>query len=99
MLVGLPYLRDVCRKARSGCFGPFVRYEYFPAIIARKKEEKEENSKKKEEEEIKNYNFKKREEKTQHNPSRNITTEYTNLEVNQVLASGIFLDLFKCCQA
>ena len=41
MLVGLPYLRDVCRKARSGCFGPFVRFEYFPVIIGQKKEEKE----------------------------------------------------------
>ena len=30
VLVGLPYLWDVCRKARSGCFGPFVSYEYFP---------------------------------------------------------------------
>ncbi|MBW1635360.1 MAG: hypothetical protein JRJ68_03695 [Deltaproteobacteria bacterium] len=57
--VGLPYLRDVCRKARSGCFGPFVRYEYFPVIIGQKKEEKEANPKKKEEEEIKIYNFKK----------------------------------------
>ncbi len=54
MLVGLPYLRDVCRKARSGCFGPFVSYGYFPVIISQKKEEKEENPKKKEEEGTKN---------------------------------------------
>lgn len=57
VLVGLPYLRDVCRKARSDYFGPFVRYEYFPVIIGQKKEEKEENPKKKEEEEIKNNNY------------------------------------------
>jgi hypothetical protein len=55
VLVGLPYLRDVCRKARSGCFGPFVRYEYFPAIIGRKREEKEGNPKKKGEGEINIY--------------------------------------------
>ena len=52
MLVGLPYLRDVYRKARSGCFGPFVRYEYFLVIIGQRKEEKEEKTKKKEEEDI-----------------------------------------------
>ncbi len=73
VLVGLPYLRDVCRKARSGCFGPFVRYEYFPAIIGRKKEEKEEHQKKKEEEEINNYNYKRREEKQTEKKRRNIT--------------------------
>lgn len=53
VFVGLPYLQDVCRKARSGCFGPFVSYEYLPVIIGQKKEEKEENPKKKEEEETK----------------------------------------------
>ncbi len=47
VLVGLPYLRDLSRKARSGCFWPFVCYEYFPVIIAQKREEKEENPKKK----------------------------------------------------
>lgn len=73
VLVGLPYLRDICRKARSGCFGPFVRYEYFPAIIARKKEEKEEHPKKKEEEEINIYNYKNREEKQIEKKRRNIT--------------------------
>ena len=73
MLVGLPYLRDVCRKARSGCFGPFVRYEYFPAIIARKKEEKEENSKKKEEEKTNIYNYKNSEEKQTEKKRCNIT--------------------------
>ncbi len=73
VLVGLPYLRDVCRKARSGCFGPFVRYEYFPVIIGQKKEEKEENPKKKEEEEIKNYNYKKRKEKQTEKKRHNIT--------------------------
>ncbi len=73
VLVELPYLRDVSGKARSGCFEPFVRYEYFPVIIVQKKEEKEEMPKKKEKEDIKIYNFKKqgrksnREEKTQHN--------------------------------
>ncbi len=56
------------------CFGPFVRYEYFPVLIGQKKEEKEENPKKKEEEEIKNNNYKNREEKTQHNLSHTITT-------------------------
>lgn len=65
VLVGLPYLRDVCRKARSGCFGPFVRYELFPVILGQKREEKEGNPKKKEEEEIKIYNYKK--EKKRHN--------------------------------
>ena len=52
VLVGLPYLRDLSRKARSGCFGPFARFEYFPVIIVQKKEEKEEKTKKKEEEDI-----------------------------------------------
>jgi hypothetical protein len=74
VLVGLPYLRDVCRKARSGCFGPFVRYEYFPVIIGPQKEEKKGNTKKKEEEEIKNYNYKKREEKQTEKKRHNITT-------------------------
>ena len=73
VLVGLPYLRDVCRKARSGCFGPFVCFEYFPVIIGQKKEEKEENSKKNEEEEIKNNNYKKREEKQTEKKRHNIT--------------------------
>ena len=52
MSVRLPYLRDLSRKARSGNFGPFVRYEYFPDTIDKKKEEKEEKPKKIEEEEI-----------------------------------------------
>jgi hypothetical protein len=73
MLVGLPYLGDVCRKARSGCFGPFVRYELFPAIIGQKEEEKEEHPKKKEEEEINIYNYKRREEKRTEKKRRNIT--------------------------
>jgi hypothetical protein len=73
VLVGLPYLRDVCRKARSGRFGPFVRHEYFPAIIGRKKKEKEGNPKKKEEEEINIYNYKNREEKRTEKKRRNIT--------------------------
>ena len=73
VFVGLPYLRDVSRKARSGCFGPFLRHEYFPCIIGQKKEEKEENPKKKEEEDINRLQRQKqgrktnREEKTQHN--------------------------------
>jgi hypothetical protein len=58
VFVGLPYLRDVYRKARSGCFGPFVHYECFPVILGQKKEEKEGNPKKKEEGEIKTYNYK-----------------------------------------
>jgi hypothetical protein len=58
VLVGLPYLRDLSRKARSGCFGPFARYEYFPVIIDQKMEEKEEKPKKIEEEEINIYNYK-----------------------------------------
>jgi len=73
VLVGLPYLRDVCRKARSGCFGPFVCYECFPVIIDREKEEKEGNSKKKEEEEINIYSYKKREEKQIEKKRCNIT--------------------------
>ncbi|MCD6388649.1 MAG: hypothetical protein J7L69_04495 [Desulfobulbaceae bacterium] len=73
VLVGLPYLRDVCRKARSGCFGPFVRYEYFPVIIGQKKEGNEENPKKKEEEEIKINTYKKREEKKTDKKRHNIT--------------------------
>ena len=73
VLVGLPYLRDVCRKARSGCFEPFVRYEYFPAIIGRKKKETGENPKKKEKEEINKYNYKRREEKKTEKKRRNIT--------------------------
>ena len=73
VLVGLPYLRDVCRKARSCCFGPFVRYEYFPVIIGQKKEGNEENSKKKEEEEIKNNTYKTREEKQTKKKRHNIT--------------------------
>jgi len=36
VLVGLPYLRDVLRKARSGCFGPFVSFEYFPCSYCSK---------------------------------------------------------------
>ena len=73
VLVGLPYLRDLSRKARSGCFGPFARYEYFPVIIGQNKEEKEEKTKKKEEEDINRLQRQKqgrktnREEKTQHN--------------------------------
>jgi hypothetical protein len=63
VFVGLPYLRDVCRKARSGCFEPFVRHKYFPVFIDRKKEEKEGNPKKKEEGEINIYNYKNWEEK------------------------------------
>lgn len=63
MLVGLPYLRDVRRKARSGCFEPFVCYEYFPDVIDQKMEEKEEKPKKMEEEEINIYNYKDYEEK------------------------------------
>ncbi len=73
VFVGLPYLRDVYRKARGGCFGPFVRYGCLPVIIGQKKEEKEENPKKKEEEEIKNYNYKKREEKQTEKKRHNIT--------------------------
>ena len=73
VLVGLPYLRDVRRKARSGCFGPFVSYEYFPVIIGQKKEGNEENPKKKEEEEIINNNYKKREEKKTEKKRHNIT--------------------------
>ncbi|MBM9515244.1 hypothetical protein [Desulfogranum marinum] len=72
MFVGLPYLRDSSRKARSGCFGPFVRFEYFPVIIGQKKEEKEGNPKKREEEEIKNANYKKREEKQTEKKRHNI---------------------------
>jgi len=53
VLVGLPYLRDVRRKARSGCFGSFVRYGYFPVLIGQEKEEKEPDPEKKDEEEIK----------------------------------------------
>lgn len=45
VLVGLPYLRDLSRKARSGCFGPFVRYEYFPVIIDQKKGRKRRKAK------------------------------------------------------
>ena len=90
VLVGLPYLRDVCRKARSGCFGPFVRYEYFPVIIYQKKEEKEEKTKKIEEEDINLYNYKKRkenkEEKAQHNLSRNIIPVKLTCERAQKLA-------------
>ncbi len=73
VLVGLPYLRDVCRKARSGCFGPFVRYGYFPIIIGQKKEEKKENPKKKGGRTDKYLQLQKqgrksnREEKAQHN--------------------------------
>ncbi len=73
VLVGLPYLRDLSRKARSGCFGPFARYEYFPVIIVQKKEEKEEKTKKKEEEDINIYNDKNREEKQTEKKRRNIT--------------------------
>ena len=73
VLVGLPYLRDVRRKARSGCFGPFVRYEYFPVIIDQKKEEEEEKTKKIEEEDINLYNYKNREEKQTEKKRRNIT--------------------------
>ncbi len=42
VLVGLPYLLDVRRKARSGYFGPFVDYEYFPSTYRpnRKKKNK-----------------------------------------------------------
>jgi hypothetical protein len=42
VLVGLPYLRDVRRKARSRYFGPFVGYEYFPGTYRpiRKKKNK-----------------------------------------------------------
>jgi hypothetical protein len=36
VLVGLPYLRDVCTKARSGGFGPFVCYEAFPLLLIEK---------------------------------------------------------------
>ena len=73
VLVGLPYLRDLSRKARSGCFGPFARYEYFPVIIDFKKEEKEEKTKKMEEEDINRLQRQKqgrktnREVKAQHN--------------------------------
>ena len=73
VLVGLPYLRDVSRKARSGCFGPFVRYEYFPVIYRQKEEEKEEKTKKIEEEDINIYNYKNREEKQTEKKRRNIT--------------------------
>ncbi len=73
VFVGLPYLRDVCRKARSGSFGPFVSYEYFSVIIVQKKEEKEEKTKKKEEEDIKIYNYKNREEKQTEKKRHNIT--------------------------
>ena len=40
VLVGLPYLRDVCRKARSGCFEPFVRYGTFPLLSVKKRKKK-----------------------------------------------------------
>lgn len=43
VLVGLPYLRDVQQKARSGgYFGSFVGYEYFPGTYRpnRKKKNK-----------------------------------------------------------
>ena len=73
VFVGLPYLRDVYRKARSGCFGPFARHEYFPVIIDQKKEEKEEMPKKKEEEDIEFYNYKNREENQTEKKRRNIT--------------------------
>jgi len=36
VLGGLPYLWDVCRKARSGCFEPFVRYDTFPLLSVKK---------------------------------------------------------------
>lgn len=65
VFVGLPCLRDVCRKARSGCFGPFVRYEHLPVILGQKEKEKEKNPKKKAEEEIKDINYKR--EKKRHN--------------------------------
>ncbi len=73
VVVGLPYLRDVCRKARSGCFGPFVSYEYFPSTYQSRKEEKEPNSKKKDKEETKNKNYKRREEKQTEKKRHNIT--------------------------
>jgi hypothetical protein len=44
---------SVGRKARSGCFGPFVCYEHFPGTDCAKKEEKEQDLKKKDKEEIK----------------------------------------------
>ena len=53
VVVGLPYLWDVRRKARNGCFGPFVSYGYFPSIYRSKtgrkgrREEKQEAEKKK----------------------------------------------------
>jgi len=72
VLVGLPYLRDLSRKARSGCFGPFVRYDYFPVIIEQKKEENEVKPKKKEEEDINSYNYKNREEKQTEKKRHNI---------------------------
>jgi len=39
-IVGLPCLRDVCRKARSYSFGPFVRYETFLILSTGKGEKK-----------------------------------------------------------
>lgn len=65
MLVGLPYLRDVRRKARSGCFGPFVRYKHIPVLIIQEKEEKEPDLKKKDEEEIKKNYGREKEKQTE----------------------------------
>jgi len=73
VLVGLPYLRDFCKKARSGCFEPFVRYESFPVILGQKRGEKKENPKKNKEEEINIYSYKRREEKRTEKKRRNIT--------------------------
>jgi hypothetical protein len=72
-LVGLPYLRDVSRKARSGSFGPFVRHEYFPIITVHKKGRKRRKDKEKGGRKYKSLQLQKqgrktsREEKTQHN--------------------------------
>ena len=72
VVVGLPYLRDVRRKARSGCFGPFVRYGYFPSTYRSKGRKgtkfKEKGGRKDKKLELQKKGRKaNREEKTQHN--------------------------------
>ncbi len=77
MLVGLPYLRDVCRKARSGCFGPFVRYGTFPILSVKKRKKQNKIQRKREEEEINIYNYKNREENQTEKKRHNITSHAT----------------------
>ncbi len=69
VLVRLPYSLDVRRKARSGCFGPFVSYEYFPNNYRSKAGRKGTKFKEK------GGRKANREENTQHNESRTITTD------------------------